>query len=471
MDGSQPACRRFVDNAAHGREFERDTLVAWLHQRLHADLADPVIVDLRRHNRCTVMRGIDVVVNRRRRAIAVRGRRSADPDDWSYGILKLDRPLVGAAWARAWWCAVRDEFPEDLREEGDAALAAELPALINSIARHSGKLRAARRMVLDALRLNLRLLDCARALSCDGRAHTGHYGIVWRWPRESRDRIRESSLLWPVYDGACVPPFCDLGALKRSLRESGLTRGGWIALCRHGRWLWWPVRRCHEFARAPRREIISLANLLGPAGAELPPPPLLAAVGRLSSLNWFAKKEAGKLLRPFRAAWRHMETLTPEERAGFVRGHFEDVLCQWAIVADHPKVPHGADWAWFERWAARQDGLRQLQGTPWPARGRKKTMAGVEILPLRDLRAVREAGMTLRNCMARAGAEPESRRQPLFLMRDTNGHALAMFTGYANGAVNGSGPEEIRGRYNREVDAELRRIARIYLCESWNGAK
>jgi hypothetical protein len=49
------------------------------------------------------MRGIEVRVNRRKRAITVRGRRSARPQDWLYGMLKLDRPLSGPDWARAWW--------------------------------------------------------------------------------------------------------------------------------------------------------------------------------------------------------------------------------------------------------------------------------------------------------------------------------------------------------------------------------
>jgi hypothetical protein len=441
-------------------EAERATLCAYLARKLREDLADPVQLDARGRDRCTLMRGVEVRVNRRKRAITVRGRRSAWPHDWLYGTLKLDRPLSGPDWARAWWWCVREELPGDLRALGDEWLAAGLPAWINREARHTRLLRSARRKSIAALRLNPRLLARARALSHNGTPNSDHYVTVWRDAHASKTRMREAPLLWPLYDVTGVPLRFDLDVVKRRLVNGGLTRGGWIALCRHGRALWWPIRRCHEFGRNPKREIIAMANLLGPLGPVLPPPALRLAVGRLSSINRFPASDAGKLLLPFRAAWRHLETLAAHERAAYVRGPVDAVLTEWMLQSELPVVPRGAGWQWFEGWAERNRRASRDQRVRWPSFGNRRRIGDLEIVPLRNLRAVREAGLALRNCMGRAEEQDIERSPALFLAREVRGRTLAMFSSYAE---DGGALLEIRGRYNRSADAYLRGIVSLYL--------
>lgn len=52
----------------------------------------------------------------------------------------------------------------------------------------------------------------------------------------------------------------------------------------------------------------------------------------------------------------------------------------------------------------------------------------------------------------------------LFLMRDAQGRALAMFS--ASESLGAAGLLEIRGRYNRAADSRLHAIARRYLDAS-----
>jgi hypothetical protein len=441
-------------------EADRGTLCAYLARKLREDLADPVQPGARRHDRCTLMRGIEIRVNRRKRAITVRGRRGPWADDWLYGTLKLDRPLAGSDWARAWWWCVREELPGGLRAVGDEWLATGLPEWINREARHTGLLQAARRKSIAALRLNPHLLVRARVLSHNGTPNSDHYVKVWRNPHASKMRTRESPLLWSLYDVTGVPLRFDLDVVKRRLLNGGLTRGGWRALCRHGRALWWPIRRCHEFSRNPEREIIALANLLGPLGPVLPPPALRLAVGRLSSINRFPASDARKLLLPFRAAWRHLETLAACERATFVRGPVDAVLTEWMLQSELPAVPRGAGWQWFEGWSERNRRASRDRRVGWPSFGDRRRIGDLEIVPLRNLRAVREAGLALRNCMGRVEGQDIERSPALFLVCEVQGRALAMFSSYAK---DGGALREIRGRYNRDADAYLRGIVASYL--------
>lgn len=440
-------------------------LRAHLARTLRADLADPVRLDARRRDRCTVMRGIEIRVNRRKRAILVRGRCGPRPLDWLYGRLKLDRPLSGPPWASAWWWCVREELPYEWRALGDDWLATGLPEWINHEARHSGLLLPARRKLIAALRLNPRLLARARALCCNATPDSNHYVIVWRNAHAAKAHLRESPLLWPLYDLTRVSLRFDLDVVKRTLRRQGLTRSGWLTLCRHGRALWWPMRHCHEFKRDPREQIISLANLLGPMGPVLPPAGLLLAVGRLASINRFSGLDAGKLSPPFRAAREHLETLGVHERTAFLLGPVDSVLTEWLLQSDYPSVPFQANWRWFEEWAERSRRESHEQCVPWPSFGRRRRMGDVDFEPLRSLRAVREAGLALRNCMGRAESDDSEHAPSLFLMRAAHGRALAMFSAHAKEC---GGMVEIRGRHNRDVDSHLQALARAYLHALFN---
>jgi hypothetical protein len=451
------------------------TLREWIACRLREDLRDPVRVDPRHRGRVMFVLGVEVRINRRRRTIMARGRCGPDSRGWVHGHLKLDRPFSGRHFAQAWWWCVREELPLHLREIGDARLADELPQWINHAARRSGRLPAARRQLIEQLHLNPRLLARARALRHDGIVSSRDYVSVWQHPHASKQRIRESPRLWPLYNVLGCSPEHDLHFVMRELRHYGLTRGGWKALCRHGRALWWPIRRCHEFGCNARREIIELANLVAAIGPDLPPPALTLALGRLASLNPFLAADTRRLLLPFRAAWRHYDALPPSERTMFARGPVDAVLSEWLLRPGHPKVPRGADWRWFEEWATKTVRASEDKHVRWPGFGGRRRIDGVEVVPLRNLHAVREAGFALRNCMGRAGRQERNRDVALFLMRDASGRAQAMFS--ADLDRRSTEPREIRGHCNREVDAALRRIACVFLrayrrgCDGSNQAR
>lgn len=344
-------CRRVNGPAVPDDGGSREALRAWLAARLREDLAGPVRVDTRRRDRITVMRGIEVRINRRTRSIVTHGRNGPAANDWLQGGMKLDRHLSGPYWARSWWWAVRGDAPAALRALGDGMLDVELPDWINRAARRSGLLRSARRKVMAALRLNPRLLARARALCRNGSVNSNHYEKVWRLPHASKIRMREAPRLWPLYDVLGLSPESDFDVVKKRLREEGLTRGGWKVLCRHGRALWWPARHCHEFGIAPRREVAFLTNLVAATGCEeLPPTGLLLAVGRLASVHRLNAAESGRLLLPFRAAWRHLATIEEHARAAYLRGPVDAMLTEWMLRPLAPRVPHGVGWAWFDRW-------------------------------------------------------------------------------------------------------------------------
>lgn len=449
---------RLEDNADKQLEYLRD----WIARRVREDLADPVRVDPRHRHRITAMRGVEVRLNRRRRQILVRGRCGPHPDDWMYGCLKLDRPLSGPDWAKAWWWCVRESAPPVLRPQGDARLADELPLWINQAVRRSGLLLSARRQLRAALRLNPRLLSCARAMAHDGIATSEHYVAVWQSAPAARRRMRESPLLWPLYGAFGYPATCDLDAIKRCLRRYGLSQGGWRMLCRHGRALWWPLRRCHEFQRNPRREIAALANLVAAIGPALPPPSLVCALGRLSSMNRFDAADARRLMLPFRAAWRHLESLPIDARSAFAHVDADAVFTEWLLQSEPPRVSRGAEWSWFERWTAHASRASTDCRVRWPAFGQRRRIGGLEVVPLRDLRAVREAGLALRNCMGRAERTDRKRGVAMFLIRDGNDRAVAMFS--ARSGTTAFELLELRGRHNRNVDASVWSVARAYLA-------
>lgn len=75
----------------------------------------------------------------------------------------------------------------------------------------------------------------------------------------------------------------------------------------------------------------------------------------------------------------------------------------------------------------------------------------MDVVPLRNLRVIREAGLALCNCMGRAGRSERKRDIAKFLVRDRDGRAMAMFSARTGAAV--FEPLELRGRYNREADA------------------
>jgi hypothetical protein len=62
--------------------------------------------------------------------------------------------------------------------------------------------------------------------------------------------------------------------------------------------------------------------------------------------------------------------------------------------------------------------------------------------------------------MGRAEEQDIERSPALFLICEVQGRTLAMFSSYVGG---GGALLEIRGRYNRDADAYLRRIAHSYL--------
>lgn len=440
---------------------DREALLAWLQRRLREDLADPVRVG-RSRDRVTLMRGIEVRVNRRRRDIVVRGRRGPAPDDWLYGMLKLDRPLAGPHWACAWWWCVQGDLPDALREVGDGMLSTELPGLINRVARQSGLLPAARGKAVASLRLNRRLLGWVRAMSPDGVPHTDQYVQVWRAARHAKVRVHESPRLWPLYGVLGLSPACDLDEVKRRMRAMGLTRGGWKVLCRNGRELWWPCRRCHEFARHPARAIALMANLVAAAGRRgLPPASLRLAIGSLQSIyRGSLEANVRRLLPPFVAGWRWLEAVDRQTVCtSALRRSLDIVLMRWMIEIDPPKVPPNASWAWFVRVMGSGREALLVRNRIWPWFGRSRRIGTVTIVPLCTLRAVHAAGVALRNCMARVEYRDDICPSPLFVVRDMEGREVAMFDAYRGDAE----PREIRGRYNRGVDDDLRAIACMYL--------
>jgi hypothetical protein len=394
--------------------------------------------------------------------IEVRGRQSDDADDWLYGKLKLDRPLSGPNWARAWWWCVRPELSAPMQALGDHMMPDELPRWINRQARRDGFMLSARRRLLDAMGLNGKLLELARCLSHDGIVDSAHYQLVWQHPTAARQRLGEAPLLWPLYDVVRMAPTRELGELKARLHGAELGRGGWRLLCRHGPALWWPLRRCHEFRRGAEREIVFLANLLAAVGRhDLPPAALTLALGRVASVNRLPVEQARSLLQPFRAAWRHMDSLPVAERAAWAAGPVQDVLSEWLFHGGPGKVPRNAPWGWFASWAERARRQAYDQTVAVPSFGSHRFFADVEIFPLRHLRAIREAGFALRNCMGRAEDNLQWWETAYFLVCGRDGRVLAMFS------VDNEGEHdevlEIRGRYNREPPPHLLGYVRQYL--------
>lgn len=454
--------RRAAPAEADRPQDQVDLLRAALTRRLRRDLAAPVRVDPRRHDRVTLMCGIEVKANRRTRGFTVRGRKGPDAGDWLYGRLKLNRPFAGPEWARAWWWCVRDGLPAGLRVLGDGMVSAALPQWINRAARHSGLLREARREAIAALRLNPRLLAWSRALASRGVPSTDHYTMVWHAVAAAKRRVREAPKLWPLYDVTGMAPTSELGRLKRLLVDHGLSRGGWKVLCRHGRQLWWPLRHCHEFGLAPQREVIFFANLMAATGrAELPPPGLLLVLGRLASVRRLDARHAAQLLRPVLAAWRALLWIDdPQARTTFLHGTVENVLCEWLLQPALPRVPSGAGWAWFVRWALQVREAERDRSEPWRGFGRCRRFGGLKVVPLRTLGAVRAAGRALRNCMATADPHDEARGPALFAIVGVDGRTRAMFSAYRDATR----PREIRASCNRNADAEMLRIANEYVA-------
>ncbi len=441
---------------------DRRAFFDWLERCLREDLRKPVRRRGRLRKRFTIMRGIEIDLDRKLRIVDVRRRDGAMTDDWVDVRLRLDRPLSGPGWALAWWWCVRAQLPAAWRAVGDGMVLGDLPDWINHAARHSGLLPAARRRIMAVLSLDPYILGPARRLSCDGVVHSRHYQDVWQGRQAVRGHLDEAPLLWPLYDVTGVPLGRDLHAVKAALRRVGLTRGGWLALCRHGRALWWPLRRCHEFQRDPAREIVFLANLVAATGRhDLPPPALTLALGRVASVNRLTARQACVLVRPFRAAWRHLEALPGTARAACAIGPVPDVLTECLLQGTQLRGPRGATWPWFVRWAARARQQARERRVPVPTFGFRRCFFDVEIIPLRDLRALREAGLALRNCMGRAEADIVQWDIAYFLLRERDGRALAMFSADACGACDE--PLQMRGRYNSEPHPALCGYARLYL--------
>lgn len=442
---------------------------------LSHDLAVPVRVrESRRHHTVTVMRGVEVAVHRRRRCIVARGRSGPWPNDWLNGQLRLDRPLSGTLWAHAWWWVTEPTLPAPLRDLAARVPRDTLVRWIIDTAQSSGLLASAREQLLAALRLDAGLLQRARALQFPGRCASGDYCLVWRYPRESVERLRESPLLWPLYGvlrSSALSPRDDLGVVRQRLRSMGLSKSGWKSLCQHGSMLWWPMRHAHEFQRDPVREIVEHANLLAASGhPELPPTALALAQARVRSLG--TSRQPLATLPVVMAAWRRMADLSSASaRALFARTELEDVLTWWLLMTVQPRVPAAASWTWFLQRYRRDLPGETEPNVAWPTFGRPSRVDDTQVEPLADLHAIRHSGRLLGNCLARFEASrAENASEAFFLMRDQKERPCAVFSARPPAKANETPWVcDLRRRFNQPAEEHLWAVAKAYLAQTVRG--
>lgn len=251
-------------------------------------------------------------------------------------------------------------------------------------------------------------------------------------------------------------------ALKAALRDHGLSRNGWKFLCHHGRDLCWPLRHGGYYCADMAGEIVWHANLYAGLGrAETPPAALVLAVGRMRWRGWLGAG-ADKLpavTHLVQAAWARMETLPDTgQRMHFAHDKLMDVADWWLNDADG--IPANTSWEWLALQAANARRRAFLATQPCVTFGRPQRILQHHVLPLRTFVELRDAGLSLNNCMCEATPS----RAPVhahFLIADDKDRPVAMFRALppASSAV----AEEVLGQGNQPVSEYFTLLAKLYL--------
>lgn len=251
-------------------------------------------------------------------------------------------------------------------------------------------------------------------------------------------------------------------ALKAALRDRGLSRNGWKFFCHYGQAVCWPLRHWTEFRTDPIGAIALHANLYAAIGrAEAPPRALVLALGRMRSCGWFDSgahrmRAAAHLAL---AAWTVMDQLPDtDQREQFAQDSLMQVADWWLNEAD--TLPVNRDWEWLAGEAESARRRAFLARSPCVTFGSPQQIFEHRVLPLRTFGELRDAGLSLHNCMC----EAKPARTPVhahFLIVDADDSAVAMFRAFpplANAVA-----EEVLGPQNQPVPDYIEFLATLYM--------
>lgn len=291
-----------------------------------------------------------------------------------------------------------------------------------------------------------------------------HYVATARFRSQMLAREQLAPALLPVFASHEEPREFDYRArcveLKKRFRDLGLTRGGWRMLLRHGKALWNPLRRCHEFRRHPDRRLVDWADILAllPRHDGLPPQRIALVWAKTCSMRGPAPScDAPMQARLLMAAWRRWDSLdTRHARRAWARNELIPVMAWAKSLGNHPpKVPTNAGFAWYLRQQrdAKIKAVTERLDKEYPGEpDREFHFDGLCFTRLDSYSSLYRAGLEFSNCLVHvadtrvAGIRPGS----YYLVSDTAGGAPLVLL-RADEDADGKPVEvwELRAAFNR----------------------
>ena len=372
--------------------------------------------------------------------------------------------LVSWVWRRAHRCGIE---------------IASLPCLIPMIARElrglisDQSIYAARSAIRAALPLDADILALAIRANPLPVLTLRHYTATAKFRADMLVREQRSPALLPVFESH--ERFTEFGygvgcgKLKEYLRGGGLSNGGWRLLLRHGRRLWQPLRRSHEFQRHPDRILRDWANIVAALPRRDVLPPSRIALAWVQTYSMRSAKRDGDTSHQARlvmAAWRRWDAIeTGIERRRWTREELLPVMA-WAQTLSHspPQAPDNAGFAWYlrQQHAANIELIANQIDQQYPGEFDFHFDFGeLRFTMLGSRASLYRAGMRFHNCLAHVADNYDGCISPgsyYIVSHRANGKALALLRADANACGEPRNVLELRGPCNLAVSSQVTQI-------------